>query len=96
MQHREGAPFQLLLLEQAVPGGEDLQEHLVNDVFCRGAAAAVEFGVEVEELLVAQDERLEVKRQRCGRVHTAAVALGGPSHVTHSCLRRSAGRASKE
>ncbi|WP_406307039.1 hypothetical protein OHA61_38470 [Streptomyces sp. NBC_00885] len=51
-------------LVQLTGAGQDLQEHLVDHVLGRAAAAEVDLGEGVEEPLVAEAEALVAKRQR--------------------------------
>ncbi|MDJ0465977.1 hypothetical protein [Streptomyces sp. H27-C3] len=92
VQDRQSLLLEVALLQQLLPAGQDLPEHLVHDVFGRAAAAEVDLGEAVEELLVPEEEALEVQGQGQGRRHGPAVLVLGryiteDAVVTHSGLR---------
>nr|AHE38757.1 hypothetical protein pFRL2_82c [Streptomyces sp. FR1] len=93
VQHGECLLFEVALLQQFVPASEDLQEHLMDDLFGSASAAEVDLREVVEELLVSQVEALEVEGQIGRGLDGLAVAallgryVGGDVAVAHAVLQ---------
>ncbi|CAM5657405.1 hypothetical protein GCM10010261_62500 [Streptomyces pilosus] len=98
VQHGERLLFEVGVHKQVVPALEDFHEHLVDYLFGGPAAAQVDLGKVVEELLVTQVEGLEFEWQGArgldgltsaavlGRYASADVAVAHT--VLQACVRR--------